>query len=57
MQFPITALRELTILKRMKHPNIVDMVEVVVGHKQVPPVAAAPISEPRRWKWWTRRRT
>lgn len=26
--FPITALRELTILKRMRHPHIVDMVEV-----------------------------
>lgn len=32
--FPVTALRELTILKRMKHPNIVNMVEVVVGTKQ-----------------------
>ncbi len=32
--FPVTALRELTILKRMKHPNIVNMVEVVVGVKQ-----------------------
>jgi serine/threonine protein kinase len=32
--FPVTALRELTILKRMKHPNIVNMVEVVVGAKQ-----------------------
>ncbi|KAJ1496235.1 kinase-like domain-containing protein [Baffinella frigidus] len=31
--FPITALRELTILKRMRHPHIVDMVEVVVGAK------------------------
>ena len=30
----MTALRELTILKRMKHPNIVNMVEVVVGVKQ-----------------------
>jgi cyclin-dependent kinase 10 len=31
--FPITALRELTILKRLRHPHIVDMVEVVVGAK------------------------
>jgi len=32
--FPVTALRELTILKSLLHPNIVDLREVVVGTKQ-----------------------
>ena len=32
-QFPITALRELTILKQLKHPHIVDLVEIVAGNK------------------------
>jgi serine/threonine protein kinase len=29
----VTALRELLILKRLKHPHIVDLVEIVVGNK------------------------
>ena len=33
MQFPVTALRELLILKRLKHPHIVDLVEIVAGNK------------------------
>ena len=32
--FPVTALRELTLLARMKHPHIVRLEEVVVGLKQ-----------------------
>ena len=35
--FPLTALRELTVLLELKHPNIVEVFEVVVSpKKQVP---------------------
>ena len=30
--FPITALREISVLMRLKHRHIIDVVEVVMGH-------------------------
>ena len=44
--FPITALRELTILKRMRHPHIVDMVEVAPLPADAGPFESTP---QRRW--------
>ena len=32
--FPITSLREINILSQMKHPNIIELKEVVVGYKK-----------------------
>jgi serine/threonine protein kinase len=32
--FPITSLREIAVLKKCKHPNIVDLLDVVVGSKR-----------------------
>lgn len=32
--FPITALREIMILKRLKHKNIIDLIEIVVNSKR-----------------------
>ena len=32
--FPITSLREIKILSTIKHPNIVNLKEVVVGYKK-----------------------
>lgn len=32
--FPITSLREIAILKQITHPNIVKLVDVVVGYKK-----------------------
>lgn len=31
--FPITSLREISILKQLSHPNVVKLVDVVVGYK------------------------
>ena len=32
--FPITSLREIQLLRRLRHPNIVSLQEVVVGRKR-----------------------
>ncbi len=32
--FPITSLREINILSSLKHPNIVNLKEVLVGYKK-----------------------
>ena len=46
--FPLTALRELTVLLELKHPNIVEVFEVVVSpKKQVTPHKPAPRSRSR----------
>jgi cyclin-dependent kinase 12/13 len=29
--FPITAMREIKILKQLKHPNIVNLVEIITS--------------------------
>lgn len=34
MQFPLTSLREITILKRLQHPHIVNLLDIVVGAKR-----------------------
>lgn len=34
LQFPITSLREIKILRAMRHPNIVALEDVVVGTKR-----------------------
>jgi len=31
--FPVTAIREIRILQHLKHPNIVDLIEIVTNHK------------------------
>lgn len=33
-QFPITSLREIKLLKRLRHDNIVHLHDVVVGRKR-----------------------
>ena len=33
-QFPITSLREMRALQRLHHPNIVQLIDVVVGKKR-----------------------
>lgn len=44
IQFPITALREVRLLKGMQHPNIVRLREVVTGHGTLapPPLVTMP---------------
>lgn len=32
--FPITSLREIKLLQKLKHPNIIELKEVLVGYKQ-----------------------
>jgi len=32
--FPVTSLREISILKTLAHPNVISLKEVVVGYKQ-----------------------
>lgn len=32
--FPITSLREIKLLQRIKHPNIIELKEVSVGYRQ-----------------------
>lgn len=32
--FPMTSLREIALLKQLKHQNIIKLVDVVVGYKQ-----------------------
>jgi len=32
--FPITSMREINILSSLRHPNIVELKEVVVGYKK-----------------------
>lgn len=34
LQFPITALREIKLLKRLRHPNCVQLLGVAVGRKR-----------------------
>ena len=31
---PISTIREISVLKKLKHPNIVEFIEVAVGQKQ-----------------------
>lgn len=32
--FPITSLREISLLRQLAHPNIIKLMDVVVGQKQ-----------------------
>ena len=32
--FPVTSLREISLLKQLDHPNVIKLREVVVGYKQ-----------------------
>ena len=32
--FPISTIREISLLKKMNHPNVVKFIEVAVGQKQ-----------------------
>jgi serine/threonine protein kinase len=34
MQFPVTAIREIKLLKRLHHPNCVRLLDVAVGRKR-----------------------
>ena len=44
--FPITALREINTLLRLRHPNIIEVKEVVIG-KSLDECAPVPTASPR----------
>lgn len=47
-QFPLTAIREIKLLRRLHHPNIVSLKDIVSDYARMSGTFAAPLTAPYR---------